>query len=52
MSSIRGVNDVASNNRPKELDSILLPGMDEMVSKCTKGYSEKKVKRSTEFNSD
>lgn len=52
MSLIRGVNDVASNNRLKELDLILLPGMDDTVSKCTRGHSEEKVKRSTEFNSD
>lgn len=52
VSLIRGVNNVASNNRLKELDLILLPGMDNIVSKCTEGYSEEKVKRSTEFNSD
>lgn len=52
VSLIRGVNDMASNNRLKELDLILLPGMDNMVSKCTEGYHEEKVKRSTEFNSD
>lgn len=52
MSLIRGVNDVASNNRLKELDLILLPGMDDMVSKCTEGHSKEKVKRSIEFNFD
>lgn len=52
VSLIRGVNGRASNNRLKEFDLILLPGMDDMVSKCTEGCSEEKVKRSTEFYSD
>lgn len=35
VSLIRGLDDVASNKRLKELELILLPGMDDMVSKCT-----------------
>lgn len=35
VSLIRGLDDVASNKRLKELELILPPGMDDMVSKCT-----------------
>ena len=52
-SLVRGLDDLASKHRLKELGFTLLPGMDKMVSKCTEGCCEEKVKKVlSEFTSD
>lgn len=47
VSLVRFLNDMESEQSLKKLGFTLLPGMDMMVSKCTGGYCEEKVKRST-----